>query len=102
MKKVLLFLGLLIVLVGCGKTNQSDIVKKFDKSVQNTKGYSMKGKLEINRNDNKYTYDVESSYKKGDLFKVSLKNTTNDHEQIILKNKDAVYVITHQSLQLIN
>ena len=28
------------------------------------------------------------------MFKVCLKNTTNNHEQIILKNKDAVYVLT--------
>lgn len=94
MKKVLLIFGLLLVLAGCGKTSESDIVRKFDKSVKDTKGYHLKGKLEINRNDNKYTYDVDSSYKIGDLFKVSLKNTTNDHEQIILKNSDAVYVLT--------
>lgn len=94
MKKIFLFLGLLLLLVGCGKNSESEVVNKFDKELHNTKGYSLKGKLEINRNDNKYTYDVESAYKKNDLFKVSLKNTTNDHEQIILKNEDAVYVLT--------
>lgn len=102
MKKILFFIGLLLVLAGCGKMSDADIAKKFERSVNNTNGYQLKGKLEIKRNDSKYTYDVDSVYKAKDLFKVCLKNTTNDHEQIILKNKEAVYVITHQSLQLIN
>ena len=34
------------------------------------------------------------SYKKSDLYKVSLTNTANNYEQIILKNNDGVYVVT--------
>jgi outer membrane lipoprotein-sorting protein len=54
----------------------------------------MSGTLEIYRNEEKYTYNVDSSYQKGNLFKVSLINQNNNHEQIILKNNDGVYVIT--------
>ena len=33
-------------------------------------------------------------------YRASLKNKDSEHEQIILKNKNGVYVITHKSLQL--
>ena len=44
--------------------------------------------------ENSYNYDVLVSYKKKDYFRVSLKNKTNNHEQIILKNDNGVYVLT--------
>ena len=94
MKKILLFLGLLFILVGCGKNSEDDVYKTFANSVNNCKGYHMTGSLEIVRNENKYTYDIDSSYQKSDYFKVSLTNKTNNHEQIILKNDNGVYVVT--------
>lgn len=94
MKKFIILLGLLFVMVGCGKNDESKILKEFTNSIDEAKSYQLTGKLTITRNENKYTYDVTSSYKKGDFFKVSLINTTNNHEQIILKNKDGVYVLT--------
>ena len=48
--------------------------------------------MEIVNNEDVYTYDVKVAYKKGDFYRVSLKNTSNNHEQIILKNSDGVYV----------
>ena len=39
-------------------------------------------------------YDVSVSYKRKDNYRVALRNKTNNHEQIILKNKDGVYVLT--------
>ena len=94
MKKVIIFLGLLLLICGCGKTTDKDIVKALKNNLDASKAYHMTGTLEIYRNEEKYTYNVDSSYKKGDLFKVNLINQNNNHEQIILKNKDGVYVIT--------
>ncbi len=94
MKKIIILFGLLFIMVGCGKNSETAILKKFTSRVDSAKSYQLTGKLTIIRNENKYTYDVTSSYKKSDLFKVNLKNTTNDHEQIILKNKEGVYVLT--------
>lgn len=84
----------LLLLTGCGKTSESDIVNKLSKKVQDSKGYLMTGKLEIVNNDDVYNYTVEAAYKKGDYYKVSLINTANEHEQIILKNDEGVYILT--------
>ena len=100
MKKLFIFLGVLLLVSGCGKYNDKDIVKDLNKKINDTKAYHMTGTLEIYRNEEKYTYSVDSSYKEGDLFKVNLVNQNNNHEQIILKNSEGVYVITHQSTQL--
>ena len=57
----------------------------------------MIGVLEIINNEDTYTYDVNVSYKEKENFRVSLKNQVNNHEQIILKNNDGVYVKTQES-----
>lgn len=94
MKKLFIFLGVLLLVCGCGKYDDSNLIKDLSKKVDDSKAYHLTGTLEIYRNEEKYTYDVDSSYKKGDLFKVNLINKNNNHEQIILKNKQGVYVIT--------
>ena len=92
MKKILFFLGILCCLVGCGKYSKEDVLNDFSKSVDKSLGYHITGKLEIYRDEELYTYDVDSAYKSNDNFRVSLINQTNNHEQIILKNKDGVFV----------
>ena len=94
MKKIFILLGVIILLSGCGKYNDKNLVKDVSRKVNNSKSYHLIGTLDIYRNEEKYSYDVDSSYKKEDFFKVNLKNKSNDHEQIILKNKEGVYVIT--------
>ena len=94
LKKFLLFLSLCIVLTGCGKYNVKDAQKDLEKKINNLKGYSLNGVMEIVNNDDVYKYDVDVSYGKKDKYRVSLKNKTNNHEQIILKNSDGVYVLT--------
>ena len=94
MKKIFIFIGVLLMVCGCGKYNDKDLIKDLSKKIENSNSYHMTGTLEIYRNEEKYTYTVDSSYKKKDLFKVNLINQNNNHEQIIIKNKDGVYVIT--------
>ena len=89
----------LLLLTGCGKTSEKDILNKLEKQVESGKGYLMTGKLEIVNNDDVYNYEVSSAYQTGDYYRISLKNTANNHEQIILKNDDGVYVMTQKSLQ---
>ena len=96
MKKYLLcIIALLCVLtVGCMKKGENDIVKNLTKKIENSKAYHLTGTLEMVNNENSYLYDVDVSYQKDDNFRVSLKNQTNNHEQIILKNSEGVYVLT--------
>ncbi len=95
MKKYLIFLTIIsLCLVGCGSYGEKDIVKDFSKKINDTNGYYINGELEIVNNEDSYLYDVEVAYQKENNFKVVLKNKTNNHEQVILKNSDGVYVLT--------
>ena len=96
MKKIFLFIliGIVILSTGCGKYSESNIINDLDKKINKLSGYKLDGDLEIVNNDEVYKYKVESSYKKDDLYKVSLTNTSNNYEQVILKNTDGVYVLT--------
>ena len=96
MKKKVLFLLVLglFVLGGCGKVSEKDIIKEFSKKVNNADSYYIEGTLDIVNNEDIYTYDVKVSYAKKDNYKVELVNTINNHEQIILRNSNGVYVVT--------
>ena len=94
MKKICFVLCLCILLSGCGKYTSGDAQKDLEKKIEDVQSYKLTGEMEIVNNDDVYKYDVDVSYAKTDKFRVSLKNQTNDHEQIILKNADGVYVLT--------
>ena len=94
MKKIILCFVFIILLSGCGKNNKDNILKDWRKKVYDYDNYLMKGTLDIYRNEDLYTYNIESSYMKDDNYRVSLTNKTNNHEQIIIRNKSGVYVIT--------
>lgn len=95
MKKVfaILLIGLFLF-TGCGKGGEKDILSDLEKKVNNNKAYQVQGTLEISNNDDTYHYDVVASFKQKDYYRVSLKNQANNHEQIILKNPEGVYVLT--------
>ncbi len=102
MKKKLLILlcFLMIFATGCFKYDSKDVLQDLEKKYKNLKAYHVEGELEIINNEDIFTYDVDVKFKKDDQYRVSLKNQSNSHEQIILKNSDGVYVLTHQSTQL--
>ena len=77
---------------GCGKVSEESILKEIASKTKNS--YMLYGELSILNNDNVYNYEVEVSYKKDNYYKVSLTNISNNHNQIILKNEDGVYVLT--------
>jgi len=95
MKKLAIIASVLMLLLsGCGKKSEKDLIGDFEKKVNNSKSYLLKGNMEILSNEETYTYSIEASYLKDNYYKVTLVNQTNNHEQIILKNKDGVYVVT--------
>lgn len=93
-KVVLLLVMILLFTSGCGKVNIDKVRGEFEDKVNKTKSYNLNGTMEIMSNEDTYSYTVEVSYLKGDFYKVRLVNQTNNHEQYILKNQDAVYVVT--------
>ena len=98
MKKILKLIFLIsifsLALVGCGVKSADNVIDKIAKKQKNSTSYYVKGTMEIVNNEDTYKYNVEVSYKKKDYYKVELVNTLNNHEQVILRNDDGVYVVT--------
>lgn len=95
MKKYFKIISLVIctiLIVGCNK--DKDVLEQLTNKIESAEGYHILGNLELYNDEDKYTYDVEISYQKENNFKVSLKNTVNNHEQVILRNKEGVYILT--------
>ena len=96
MKKIIfvsITLCLIFLTSGCMKYSEKGLVKDLNKKINSITGYHIEGNMEIYNGDNIYKYNVESSYE-NNQYRVSLINKANNHEQIILKNNDGVYVLT--------
>ena len=87
-------LSLTLLVSGCGKTGTENVVKDFTSKVNDSKSYTLKGNMEIYADEETFTYSLEINFLKAYFYKVKMVNQTNNHEQIILRNTDAVYVIT--------
>ncbi len=97
MKKIFLMILSLTTcffLAGCGKSSEEKIIEQLQEKINDANSYHITGELEIINNEDSFLYNVETSYKEDDYFKVNLTNQTNNHQQIILKNEDGVYVLT--------
>ena len=93
MKKFLVVLSTLLILTGCGKKSE-DVIKEFENKVNSLENYHLIGEMQIANNEDKYNYEVDVTYKKGNYYKVSLINKENKHEQVILKNEEGVFIVT--------
>lgn len=94
MKKIIIMLISCVLLTGCGAYKLEDATKDFTKSVESSKSYKLNGVMEISSGEEIFTYNIETYYLKDDYYKVILVNQTNNHKQVILKNKDGLYVVT--------
>ena len=90
--KLLILIVSFFVVVGCNKAN--DPKKKILNMLKGVSSYHLDAKMTIYNNEDSYKYDLGVDYKDKDLFRVSMKNSANDHEQIVLKNNDGVFVLT--------
>ena len=93
-KKIIFIIICMCIISGCGKNSSEKVINNLTKKIDESESYHLKGILDIINDENTYSYDVDVTYKKDNNFKVSLKNKTNNHEQIILRNNEGVYVLT--------
>lgn len=84
----------MLFLTGCGRNDAESVFKDFTNKISKLDGYIISGTLDVKNNNNTYNYDVEVSFKSKDKFRVSLLNKANNHEQVILRNDDGVFVLT--------
>ena len=95
MKKIFLSLILVcLILTGCGKHNEKEVLKEFQNKVNNADSYFLTGEMELVNNEDVYNYNINVSYKKDDFYKIELVNAINDHKQVILRNTEGVYIVT--------
>ena len=94
MKKLFLVFVSLLFLTACGKNNINDVKKRFSDDVNNSKAYELSGKMSVISDEEQFNYSINVKHLSDNFYKVELLNTDNNHNQIILKNNDGVYVIT--------
>jgi outer membrane lipoprotein-sorting protein len=94
MKKIIVLFLLCLLVSGCGKVSEKEVVKELSKKIDKISGYKLEGSLIVNNNDETYNYNIKVGYKKDNYYKVVITNTSNNHTQVILKNDDGVYLLT--------
>lgn len=94
MKKIIFIVLSLILLTGCGGVDKDKLINSFVDSVEGSKSYTLKGNMEIYNDEDTYSYKLDVYYLDDDYFKVEMINTINNNEQIILRDSEAVYVVT--------
>ncbi len=93
MKRIIVLL-VVILLTGCGSVDKDKLINNFKNDVESAKSYTLNSKMEIYSAEDTFTYDINVSYMDDDYFKVDMVNTSSNHEQVILRNKGEVYVVT--------
>lgn len=92
-KKVVLLLISIFLITGCG-ANKTDTLKAFKDYNNKHESYELIGTMKIRSNEDEFTYNLNIGVENNKYYKVSLTNTINNHEQVILRNDDGVYVVT--------
>ncbi len=99
-KKIIIGVAVLAVVFLAGwklfySPNENSI--SFDEVRENLNAYHMEATMELNENDEKKNYFVTVDYQKKEEeqnFRISLLDTNLNQEQILLRNKDGVFVLS--------
>lgn len=92
-KYIVLFITLLLLVTGCGKGDTNNAKEDFIKNIDKRNSYLIKGTMNIISNEDTFSYNIIAAKSK-EYYRVNLVNTINNHEQVILKSDEGVYVIT--------
>ncbi|MDQ0273210.1 LolA family protein [Cytobacillus purgationiresistens] len=95
-KLIMLLIGLsvMLLLAACGTKSQEDVTKELSGKVESLKGYKANAKMTLQMGTDPQTYDIEVWHKEPEFYRVALKNAQKDQSQMILRNKEGVYVLT--------
>lgn len=93
MKKFAVLICSIFLLCACSVNKNENIKKDFSDKLTKTNSYSLVGTMKIITDEEIFNYTLDVDYLKNNNYKVKLINTSNNHEQIILRNDGGVYVI---------
>ncbi|UOR10322.1 LolA family protein [Halobacillus amylolyticus] len=94
---ILLFVlvTMMIVISACGEKSKEDVVKKLSQQAEEMAGYKTDVTMTMRTGKEEQKYQIQIWHKKEDFYKVKLHNEEDEKgNQIILKNKNGVYVLT--------
>ncbi|MFT8310468.1 MAG: outer membrane lipoprotein carrier protein LolA [Sporolactobacillus sp.] len=92
-----LWLGAILVLAlltGCGTKSEKDVINDLNKRYENINSYSTDAVMTFQHNGKKQTYQVNVMYRKPNYYKVALSDGKKENKQMILRNKEGVFVLT--------
>ena len=95
MKKILTYvlfvIGVIFTLSSCNKNSEpKDVIKSYLDSIES---YSIDGEMTLYKNEKEIKSNVKVDYLKPNYYKVTF-SRNGGNEQIILKNKEGVFVLT--------
>ena len=95
-KFLLLITGLMVmfVLAACGSKSQDDVVKELKGKQSDLTSYKVNAKMTLKMGSDSQVYNVEIWHKDPTFYRVNLKNAEKDQSQMILRNKEGVFVLT--------
>lgn len=83
-----------VVLTGCGKKTQEDILEELNAKLNDLTGYKAKATMILQTGEEPQQYEVEVWHQKENYYRVALTNAKKNQKQIILRNDDGVFVLT--------
>lgn len=98
LRKIWLLLAVSIVsvliLAGCGTKSQEDVTGALKEKVSEMTGYKANAKMTLQTGAEPQVYEVEIWHKKPTFYRVNLKNSDKDQNQMIIRNDEGVFVLT--------
>ena len=93
---ILILAGILLVifLAGCGAKTKEELAKELSGKAESLKGYKLDAKMTLTMGTESQEYQVEVWHNKPDYYRVYMKNAARDQSQMILRNKEGVFVLT--------
>lgn len=87
-------MSLVLILIGCGKKSEADVVRDLEKLVDGVNSYSAEGSMVLHSGEQPQEYELSVWYQKPDFYRIAITNKQKDVTQIVLKNEEGVFVLT--------
>jgi len=83
-----------LILAGCGKKSEEDIVKDLERTIDGMKSYSVEGSMILHSGEKPQEYQFSIWYQKPEFYRIAITNKQKNVTQIVLKNEEGVFVLT--------